>query len=79
MTLTHWRIEEGALLPEHTHPHEQISLLLEGELIIRLPDEEVTLLPGKVLVIPGGLAHSGQAVSDCIVVDIFSPPREEYR
>jgi quercetin dioxygenase-like cupin family protein len=79
MTLAYWTIRAGAPLPEHTHPHEQVTTLLEGEFEFTLSGETHRLKPGKVVVIPSSVSHSGRAISDCRILDVFYPVREEYR
>jgi len=79
MTLAFWRVEKGAKTPEHSHPHEQVMNLLEGrfELVVEGRSREMT--PGSIAVIPGGAPHSGEALADCSILDVFHPVREEYR
>ncbi len=79
VTIAHWRIEAGATLPEHSHPHEQISNMVSGELELTVEGTPHKLKPGKVLVIPGGALHSGRAVTDCQIIEVFHPVREDYR
>jgi len=78
-THVYWTIESGAQLPEHAHPHEQIVNMLEGTYELTVDGEKHLLNAGEVLVIPGGATHSGQAHTDCRILDVFSPVREEYR
>lgn len=79
MTVIHWRVEAGAVLPEHSHPHEQVLTLVAGEFEAHLKGERRRLVPGQIVVIPGDMPHGGVALSDCIIVDAFHPVREEYR
>ena len=79
MTATHWQVEAGAVLPEHAHPHEQISVVLEGTFELTINGEARQLTPGDVAVIPGHAPHSGRAITACRLMDVFSPPRDEYR
>ncbi|GAB4414194.1 MAG: cupin domain-containing protein [Anaerolineae bacterium] len=79
VTLAHWHIEAGATLPEHAHPHEQITWVLEGRLSLTVGGVTRVVEQGGVAVIPGGMAHSGQALTPCRVVDVFYPRREDYR
>lgn len=79
ITLSNWEVASGALLPEHTHPHEQLTQLLEGEFEFTLASETKKLTPGMIVVIPSNVPHSGLALTACRIVDIFYPVREEYR
>lgn len=78
-THVYWQIEKGALLPEHSHPHEQIVNMLEGTYELWIDDVSHVAKAGQVIVIPGGVKHRGQAHTDCRILDVFSPVREEYR
>jgi quercetin dioxygenase-like cupin family protein len=79
MTLSFVDIQPGAILPEHSHPHEQITYLLEGELEMVIGGEKMLLTPGMVHVIPGNVPHSAVARTFVKVLDAFSPVREDYR
>ena len=79
MTLAYWEVEAGAALPEHSHPHEQIANVLEGEFELTVNGESRVLIPGQVAVIPGDVPHSGRAVTDCRLLDAFQPARDDYR
>jgi len=79
MTLAYWVVEAGAALPEHSHPHEQVANVLEGEFELTVAGETRALVPGQVVVIPGDVPHSGRALTDCQLLDIFHPVREDYR
>jgi quercetin dioxygenase-like cupin family protein len=78
-THVYWQIEADAVLPEHSHPHEQIVNMLEGTYELVVGGEHFVLSAGEVLVIPGGVVHGGRAHTDCRILDVFSPVREEYR
>jgi quercetin dioxygenase-like cupin family protein len=79
MTAAYWFIEAGSEMPVHTHPHEQITNVLEGELELTLGEESRVLGPGTAAVIAPEIPHGGRAVSDCRVIDVFHPVREDYR
>lgn len=73
-------LDPGAILPAHSHPHEQGGAILSGELTLTIDGETHTLGPGDVYLVPGGVEHSGVAGPDgCVALDIFSPVREEYK
>jgi len=71
--------EAGAQLQAHSHPHEQITYLVSGELEIRLGDEAYILCPGDSLFVPGGVRHAATARTESVAVDAFSPPREDLK
>lgn len=78
ITLSFVDIKQGAQLPEHSHPHEQITYLMEGELEMVIGGEKMLLTPGMVHVIPGNVPHSAYARTTVKVLDAFSPVREDY-
>ena len=73
-------VSPRAVVPNHTHPHEQAGLVLQGEFEFTIGGETKWVRPGDAYVIPGGVEHS-LVGSDgwSLVLDIFSPPREEYK
>ena len=79
VTVVHWDIEAGAELPEHSHPHEQLSSLLSGEFDMTVDGETRRMTAGTVAVINSNIVHAGRAVTDCRFVDVFHPVREDYR
>ena len=73
-----WRMKAGAHAKAHKHPHEQIFWMLKGRMEFRLGDEKRTCGPGDICVIPGGVEHEAYFPEDTEVIDIFSPPREDF-
>lgn len=73
-------LDAGAILPAHSHPHEQAGIVLTGELEFVIDGEARHLKPGDLYIIPGHVVHSVTVGSDpARVLDIFSPVREEYK
>ena len=73
-------LEPHSEVPNHTHPHEQGGLMLEGEMEMNIAGESRILKPGDGYVIPGGVEHyarSGDVRAK--VLDIFAPVREEFK
>ena len=66
-------------MPEHQHPHEQITHILSGELEMMIGGEKILFTAGSVHVIPSNTPHGAVAISDCKVIDAFSPARDDYR
>lgn len=79
MTMVQWSVDAGSDFPEHSHPHEQISIVVEGEFELTVDGESEVLRPGRVAVVPSGTPHSGKARTDCKIIDVFHPVREDYR
>ncbi len=73
-------MEPGAVVERHAHPHEQMGMLLEGELTFTIGEETRTLHPGEMWRIPGGVPHGATAgPAGCRALDLFHPVREDYR
>lgn len=70
--------EPGAEIPEHHHPHEQISLVIEGELEFELEGEKFSLKAGEGVLIPSEMKHGAKARKKTLAYDCFSPPRWDY-
>jgi len=79
MTSVTWTVTAGAILPEHAHPHEQVAHVLEGEFELTIGDETEHLGPGTVAFIPPDVPHSGRALTECRIIDVFHPVRDDYR
>ena len=79
ITLSYVDIKEGLEVPVHSHPNEQILTMIDGSYELTMDGKPHVLPPGSILVIPADTPHSGRALSDCRILDVFSPPREDYR
>ena len=79
MSIAHWDVDSGYELPEHSHPHEQITNIIEGEFILTLNGDDIHLSAGESLVIPGDAMHSGKSLTACKIIDVWNPPRDDYR
>ncbi|HEV3045653.1 MAG TPA: cupin domain-containing protein [Roseiarcus sp.] len=78
MSFVHWTMEAGAPFPRHAHPHEQVVHLFEGELEVTVEGVTTVLKPGMVAVIPPDAIHHGRALTECRLLDVFHPRREDY-
>lgn len=73
-------IEPHSFSPMHSHPNEQWGVCLEGEWIRIQDGEEHPVSAGDFWQTPPNVPHGGRTLDQrCVVLDIFSPPREEYR
>jgi unsaturated pyranuronate lyase len=78
-TLGIWDIKKGSLLPLHRHENEQITYIIAGELEMTIGGITTVFREGNVQVIPPNLPHSALALTDCKVIDSWTPVREAYR
>ena len=71
-------LRKGAVVPRHTHPSEQFSLIFSGVLEFELPDGKHLVRAGEMLYIPPHVPHSAVALEDTIDLDVFGPRREDW-
>jgi quercetin dioxygenase-like cupin family protein len=76
--MTEFRLDGDAVLPRHTHPHEQTGYLVSGGLNLHIGDESRLVAPGDSWVIPGDVEHGADVLEDSVAVEVFSPVREDY-
>ena len=80
MMLSVVELAPHAVVEPHSHPHEQMGLLLEGELTFTIGGQTRTLKPGQMWRIPGGVVHGCVAGDQpAKALDVFQPVREDYR
>lgn len=74
------RLDPGAEIKPHSHPHEQVGTVLEGTVTLTINGAEHSLGPGHAYQIVGSSEHSLRAGHEgARLVDTFHPVREEYR
>ena len=78
-TLNFIEVKAGSSVPLHQHIHEQLAFVLEGKFELTVDGEARVLEPGLFAVIPPNIIHGGLAVTNCKLLDVFSPVREDYR
>lgn len=79
MMLSFVEFQPGAVVEEHSHPHEQVGMVVEGQAHFFVGDEDRVLGPGDMYTIPGGVKHRVVAMQQGVkALDIFHPVREDY-
>ena len=73
------RAEPGVIIPEHAHPAEQIGYIISGEVELSIAGISYRFAPGDSYAIPGNVIHSARFQTACVLVEYFTPVREEYR
>lgn len=79
LMLSYLEMDEGAVVPLHHHPHEQGGILLKGRVELTIGEETRIVDAGSLFIIPPGVPHRAVAVDGpAVVLDVFSPVREDY-
>jgi len=71
-------LKKGCIVPEHSHPNEQLTYVLEGALKFWIDGKEIVVGAGETLCIPSNLPHKAEALEDTIDLDVFVPPRADW-
>jgi unsaturated pyranuronate lyase len=80
VTLSFIEIAPHTHFPRHRHPEEQFMVVLEGEIDEIVGDQILRMHRGDVCYLPSNVEHGGYTYeSSCRAIDIFSPPREDFR
>jgi len=78
LTVARVQLAQGAVLPPHSHVHEQVAVVERGAIRFNLDGQEVLVRAGQALAIPSGVPHGVEALEDSEVIDIFSPRRQDW-
>lgn len=76
--MVEFRLQKGAALPFHSHPHEQTGYLVKGQIRLSIGADIYEVLPGDSWCIPSGLLHGAEIIEESVAVEVFSPLREDY-
>jgi quercetin dioxygenase-like cupin family protein len=79
MSFVYWSVKAGASMPLHQHVHVQVAHVLTGRFELVVDGVNKVLEPGIVAVIPSNHWHGGRALTDCTLLDVFQPVREDYK
>lgn len=77
-SLGEFRLEKGHIIPNHNHPHEQTGYVISGRMTFTIDGEKHIAEPGDSWCIPGNVEHSVEVHEDSVVIEVFSPAREDY-
>jgi quercetin dioxygenase-like cupin family protein len=76
--LTEFRLAKGSVIPAHDHHHEQTGYLVTGRMRFTIGGEAFDAAPGDGWSIAGGVSHGVEVLEDSVVIEVFSPVREDY-
>jgi quercetin dioxygenase-like cupin family protein len=71
-------VKKGAVTHAHSHNSEEVVIVLKGAWRFHLPDRDVVVGPNQMIVIPGNIEHSSEALKDSVALDICTPPRSDW-
>lgn len=63
----------------HSHPHEQAGYCIQGRFELTIGGTPTVIEANASYIIPGDTPHSYRVLEDALAVEVFSPPREDYR
>ena len=73
-------MEPYAVIPTHSHSHEQMGVLISGKIELAIGDDIMPLSGNAMFLVPGSALHALRAGPEgAVLVEAFSPPREEYK
>ena len=70
--------EEGSIGYLHTHPHEQVGYVVKGRFEITLAAEKAIIETGDTYYVPSGVEHGVVALEEGVLLDVFTPQREDF-
>ena len=76
--MVEFNLDKGGVFPKHSHPHEQIGYLVSGRINLTVGDETLEAGPGDSWCIPGDAEHWAEVLEPSVIVEVFSPVREDY-
>ena len=76
--MAHVWLDEGAVVPEHSHEAEQLSWVFSGALKFIIGGETIVVRAGEILVIPSWLPHEAVALEPTFEMDVFNPIRRDW-
>jgi quercetin dioxygenase-like cupin family protein len=76
--MTEVKMEKGAIIPPHSHPHEQTGYLISGHMDFLVAGTHIIARPGDSWNIAGDVEHGATALEESVVVEVFAPVREDY-
>lgn len=78
LTVARLELRQYAVVTEHSHVNEQITMVERGALKFFIDGREQIVKAGEVLTIPPHTPHGVEAIEDTVVTDVFSPAREDW-
>jgi quercetin dioxygenase-like cupin family protein len=78
LLLAEHRMEKGWVGARHSHPHDQVVYVVSGRLRVTCGDHPFEVGAGDSFVVRGGIEHQAAALEPSVVIDVFTPIRDDY-
>ena len=78
VTVARFELKQGGVVPEHAHENEQVSFVISGALTFTIGGRDIIVRAGELLQIPSHAPHAVAVLEDTLVVDVFSPVRQDW-
>ena len=78
ITVSQLELKRSGVVAMHAHENEQVSIVLSGALKFTIEGREIVVRTGEVLVIPGSVPHGVDVLEDTLVIDVFTPIRQDW-
>lgn len=78
VTIAQFKLLKGSVVKPHSHAHEQVSIVIKGRLRFTVNNEVYIAEPGDIVHIPPNAMHSVEALEDSLVIDVYSPVRDDW-
>jgi quercetin dioxygenase-like cupin family protein len=78
VTVARFELKQGGVVPVHAHENEQVSFVISGALKFTIDGRDIIVRAGELLQIPGHVPHAVDVLEDTLVVDVFSPVRQDW-
>lgn len=79
MMICEFTFDAHVTIPIHVHPHEQVGYVVEGGVEMTIDGKKYELKKGDSYCAPSNIPHGAFTLEPTVIVDTFSPPREDYR
>jgi quercetin dioxygenase-like cupin family protein len=73
-----FHLQNGSLLPRHSHPNEQTGYMISGRMRFTIGAETYDVKPGDSWCIAANIEHNAELLEDSVIIEVFSPVRSDY-
>ncbi len=78
MNALHWDMEDGSVIPLHSHPYEQFGYVIRGGFTITIDGETTEIHAGDAYYVPPNAPHTFTTVGFTEAIDVFNPIKTDF-